>query len=75
MESKLFPLVEDMDGNRAQRVIVDFDEDDCVANANDTVQNVLVKALNADNINAVAIEGHPYSTKSNRTDILCRDAR
>ena len=35
MESKLFPLVEDMDGNRAQRVIVDFDEDDCVANAND----------------------------------------
>ena len=27
--------LEDMDGNRAQRVIVDFDEDDCVANAND----------------------------------------
>ena len=36
MESKLFPLVEDMDGNRAQRVIVVFDEDDCVANANES---------------------------------------
>ena len=40
----------------------------------DTLQNALVKALNGDNIKAVAIEAHPYSTETNRTDISISSA-
>ena len=46
----------------------------CKYALHDTVQNVLVKALNGDNIKAVAIEAHPYSTETNRTDISISSA-